>query len=151
MVMAEENQQIPSTWVPTPKQAAVLEAALEPGVDRNHSAICRAAKVDRGSLRVWLRDDPDFRDAWAKLWRESLERHASAITASLVQNAIGGDVQAQRLFFDLKGDLKNRHEHSGPNGAPLVDEASLVARFRELVRDPAPPEAPSVATEPPPA
>ena len=125
----------PGAWTPRPKQAAVLEAALDPGTHRSQRAICEAAKVNESSLREWLRGDPDFRDAWGRLWRDSLERHKAAAAAALAANAISGDTSALRLFFELSGDLKNRTELSGPDGAPLFDDSLLLVKMKELVRE----------------
>ncbi len=90
-------------WTPTPKQAAVLEAAQEAGLNRSISAICEAAAVDRKSFYRWLKADPDFKSAWEELWQGSIRRQMNGVVAAMIARALVGDVPAARLVADLAG------------------------------------------------
>lgn len=107
-------------WTPTPNQAAVLEAAQEPGLKRSIVAICRAAGVDRSRLYAWLAEDADFRAAWEGLWQVSLKRHLPGIVAAQVDKAQKGDTAAARLLLDLAGMLTQKHKISGDAEHPLA-------------------------------
>ena len=95
-------------WAPSPKQAAVLEAAQEAGLGRSISAICEAARVDRTSFYRWLRKDPQFTAAWKDVWRGALNRHLPGVVAAMLEKAQQGDVPAARLVADLAGLLATR-------------------------------------------
>jgi hypothetical protein len=115
----------PEPWTPSLKQAAVLRAALETVGARTLSQICDAAQVARESLWLWLKEDADFRAAWHRVWKEQLEQHTPAVTSALVDRASTGNVPAMRLFYELRGDLKTKHEISGPGGAPIATEGRV--------------------------
>lgn len=87
----------------TANQIAVLECALEPGTKRNIKAICSAAGVDRTRFYAWLKECPEFADAWANLWKDVISRHLPGIMASMVDKAQDGDVAAARLVVDVAG------------------------------------------------
>lgn len=95
-------------WHPTPKQAAVLEAAQEAGLNRSIVALCEAAHVDRKSFYRWLKYDPDFKAAWEEIWTHSIRRHLPGIVAAQVAKALDGDTPAARLLADLAGVLTTR-------------------------------------------
>lgn len=95
-------------WHPTPKQAAVLEAAQEAGLNRSIVSLCEAACVDRKSFYRWLKDDPDFKAAWEDIWIHSVRRHMPGVVAAVIAKAQDGDVPAARLIADLAGVTRQR-------------------------------------------
>lgn len=100
--------QTATEWHPTPKQAAVLEAAQEAGLNRSIVALCEAAHVDRKSFYRWLKDVPEFKAAWEEIWTHSIRRHLPGIVAAQVAKALDGDTPAARLLADLAGVLTTR-------------------------------------------
>lgn len=97
-----------TNWTPTPKQAAVLEAAQEAGLNRSIVALCEAAHVDRKSFYRWFKDDPEFKAAWEEIWTHSIRRHLPGIVAAQVAKALDGDTPAARLVADMAGVLTTR-------------------------------------------
>jgi hypothetical protein len=105
-----------TVWTPLPKQADVLQAAMEPGLRRSHTAVCRKAGVSRDSLYRWLRDDPDFAREWGVTWQGLIKRHLPGIVAAQVHKALDGDTAAARLLLEAAGVLKQE----GGLTAPVV-------------------------------
>ena len=58
-----------SNWEPSPRQVDVLNAALNSGLNRTVSAVCRDADVSRVSFYNWMKQ-PGFAAAWAELPRK---------------------------------------------------------------------------------
>ncbi len=122
-------------WRPTPKQAKVLLAAMEIGTDRTITKVCEEAGVARKTWYRWMAKDPKFEEAWNNQWETMLDRHMNAIAAAQINKARTGDTAAARLTAELAGKLKNRVEHSGPDGAAItftVDAKSLDSRLDNL-------------------
>ena len=97
-----------TNWTPTPKQAAVLEAAQEAGMGRSISTICETAGVDRSQFYRWMRKDPQFAAAWRTIWHDAIGHHLPGIVAAQVSKALDGDTPAARLLADLAGVLTTR-------------------------------------------
>lgn len=120
-----------STWAPTPKQAAALEAAQEAGLNRSITTICEAAGVDRRGFYRWLEKDPDFRAAWDDIWRGGLRRHMPGVVAAMVAKAQDGDVPAGRLLADMAGLTKQRFEADIRHGGTVTHDYSAAQRLFE--------------------
>lgn len=125
-------------WIPTPDQAAVFEAAMEPGLGKSLKAICKAAGVAIQKYHSWMRRDPEFSYCWEKLWKRSLDIHLPSVIAAMVCEAQAGNVGAARLIFELVGLVGNAKGWSGskPQIAMNVDlsnltEAELI-KWRDL-------------------
>ncbi len=114
-LMAPQNG---TEWVPTLKQKAVLRAAAEVGLERNISAVCKEAQVDRKSFYRWLKH-ADFRDAWEAVWHGAIRHHLPGVVAAQLDKALKGDTQAARLIADMGGVLKQKHELTGKDGGPI--------------------------------
>jgi len=116
--MADQAQN-GAPWVPSVAQAAVLEAAKDPGVDRTIVAICGEAGVSRTAFYSWMREDPGFKAKWDGIWIEALDTHFAGIVAAVVKKAQAGGVGAARLAAELKGVLSRRIELTGRDGGPV--------------------------------
>lgn len=120
-----------STWIPTPLQAAVMEAALSSEKRRTITAICKDAGVSRQTFYEWLREDADFRDAWANLWRRAIERHLSPVVLAMAHKAAQGDVQAARLVVEIAGiaprkiEMRDWREKAKEDGLSDADIAAI--------------------------
>ena len=99
-------------WEPTPKQAALLEVAQNPGLKRTVSAVCEEAGVDRSSFYSWIKD-PNFKAAWEESWHLAIKRQMSGVVAAQVNQALDGDTAAARFLADLAGMMKVKSEQSG--------------------------------------
>lgn len=114
-------------WRPTPKQRAVLEAATEAGIRRSITAVCNEAGVSRDAFYKWLRDE-NFQRAWDDVWHGAIRRHLPGVVAATIERAQSGDVAAARLIAELAGVFKQKHEHSGTDGAPLRIETIIIEK-----------------------
>lgn len=103
----------------TPRQRAVIETAMEPGLNRDIVTVCAAAGVPRRTFYNWL-DDDEFRQAWESVWQAAIRRQLAGVVAAMVNRALAGDVPAARLVGDLAGVIKTKHEVAGKNGQPLI-------------------------------
>lgn len=101
------------TWLPSKQQAAVLQAAMETGINRTIQAVCKSAHVPRRTFYNWLDDDPDFARAWEYAWKGSIKRHSNSVFSAIAKKAQAGDINAAKLFFDLSGENKQRHVLEG--------------------------------------
>ncbi len=97
-----------TTWVPSPRQARVLEAAQEAGLDRNITTVCASAGIAPSTFYRWLERDPGFVAAWESIWRGTIRRHLPGVVAAVIHQAQRGDVQAAKLVADLAGVLKGQ-------------------------------------------
>ena len=122
-----------TNWVPTPKQAAVLEAAQEAGLNRSISAICESAGVDRTGFYRWLHKDPQFAAAWEDVWHGTIKRHLPGVVAAVIAKAQDGDIPAARLVADLAGVLMTRmdarFQHDGKVTVDTQGGTQVLERF----------------------
>lgn len=128
--MADDPQKT-TKWVPTPKQAQVLEAAQKAGLNRTITAICKAAHVDRKSFYDWRQGDPGFVAAWDSLWDAIVRQHFNGAVTALAAKAQTGNIGAMRLMAEIRGVLKQRVEHSTKDDQPI----GLSLEFGKLTDD----------------
>lgn len=74
--------------------------------------IAEKCKIARATLYKWLRD-ADFVDYLNKLIDDYTDSQTAEMWKALCNRAKKGDVQAIKLFFELKGKYKNQVEMSG--------------------------------------
>ena len=91
-------------WIPSPKQAAVLEAATHPEY-KTIKAICKAAGVNTKSIWRWWNDDEGFRDAWNNQWTKLVERYANIMMSAQVRKANRGDTRAFLAAMEVAGKM----------------------------------------------
>lgn len=120
-----------SDWIPTPKQAAALEAAQEAGLNRSITTICEAAGVDRRGFYRWLDSIPEFKAAWEDIWHGTIKRHMPGVVAAVVTKAQDGDIPAARLLADLAGITKQRIEADLTHGGTVTHDFSTARRLFE--------------------
>ena len=109
-------------WVPSPRQAQLLESAAESGFNRGITAIAKGAGVPRRTLYNWLESDEGFQYAWKNLWRRTVRSHVPGVVSALTKKAQLGDVPAGKIILELAGVLSSKtvHEHTGVNLAQLL-------------------------------
>lgn len=90
-------------------------------------------KTDR-TIRQWKEKDPQIEQVIAKLQAAPLWRHRRDLYEALVKAAVGGDVPALKLAFEMTGDYVPRMKQTVDNtvkpGSYSADE--LAAAEREL-------------------
>ena len=109
----------------------------------------RAARIDRGSHLIWKREDPEYRAAFevaTSLAVEALEDTAferaryGTLKPVFHKGKICGYVKELSdtlLIFTLKAALPEKYreratiEHTGKDGQPLLDIASVRAFIRD--------------------
>ena len=113
----------------SPRQAHLIECAMEPGMQRTITAVCEAAGVTRVTFYRWVREDSDFREAWEDAWRGSIRRQLPGVAAAMIHQALAGDVRAARLVVDMAGVVTREHKLTLPT---LREEAERLARATGL-------------------
>ena len=93
-----------SDWQPTPKEAALLEAAGKIGLNRGVTAICEEAETSRETY-YQAQKKLGFRRAWADVARQVMESGSPGVSAAVTQKAIGGDMTAARLHLQATGAI----------------------------------------------
>ena len=96
----------------TAKQMQVAEMLANPNESKTKCEIVKECDIARSTLYKWLTDD-DFLDYVNKLVDRYTSGELSEVWRALCSKAISGDVQAIKLFFELKGKFKNQVELSG--------------------------------------
>ncbi len=124
-------------WTPTLKQAALLEAAQEAGLNRSITLMCTAAGVDRTSFYRWLRNDPEFAAAWRSVWRDAIGRHLPGVVAAQLAKALDGDTSAARLVADLAGVTltRQRIEAEVKQETTLTDHTASLESYLSVVAE----------------
>lgn len=128
-----QPKQKETEWRPTRKQAAVLQAAQEAGLNRTITKVCEEAGVPRTRFYKWLNKDPNFKRAWEDVWYGTVRRHLPGAIQALAQRAQSGDVQAIKLMAELAGVYKEKKgvELSTRDGQPLFGVVMLPAVAQE--------------------
>lgn len=101
-------------WRPKPRQKKILEEAQEAGLHRSVTVICEEAGIPRRTFYNWLKDDPEFADAWESIWRCAISKHLPGVIAAQIKKALTGDTAAARLLADLAGVIRQHHEIETP-------------------------------------
>ena len=105
----------------TPKQRKYIEILANPGENRNQGEIAQELRVARQTLYRW-RSRPGFWDAVGELIRDHSDRELANVWGALIRRAKHGDVQAQRLYFQLRGELVEKQEQKiGFDGPPQIE------------------------------
>lgn len=128
----------------SPRQAQLIDCAMEPGIRRTITAVIEAAGVPRVTFYRWLRDDAEFRAAWDGAWRGSIRRHLPGVTAAMIERALAGDVKAARLVVDMAGVITREHRITLPT---LREEAERLAKALDLNVDEVMAEAEAILKE----
>lgn len=103
-------------WTPTPNQARLLDAAVECGLGRSITDICKRAGVSRPVFYRAM-EKPEFKAAWGATWQEAIKHHLPGIVAAQVHQALEGETPAARLLLEAAGVLK---QGDGGGSGPVV-------------------------------
>ena len=93
----------------TTKQLKGVEALSTRGPEETYQEVAKRAGVTRKSLWEWWKLEA-FRTAVRERVEKLTDAERTPIINALVRTAKSGDVSAMRLFFQLRGELTEKHE-----------------------------------------
>lgn len=109
----------------TPQQIRGVESLVARGIDESMEDVAQRAGVTRMSMWRWMQL-PEFMAEYRARVEAELGSHRARVAHALVQGAITpgpGQAAMQKIYWQRLGELSDKHEVSGPGGAPL--EASV--------------------------
>lgn len=119
----------------TPEVEELLKRAWSRGLSNTTAAHLAGIHVE--TLRLWLRDDPDF----LATKRQCAASTAISVVDAVVEKAIAGDMKAADLYLtrrtrEFRDQRKLDVKHSGKQTHEITTEAPQpdAARFREEMR-----------------
>ena len=105
------------------KKRKIAEEICNPEFDGNIAKLCAKYKISRTTYYNWLHDG-NFTGYCEWL----IEKYTDGELANMWRNVIkagnGGDVQAMKLFFELKGKFKQSIDINGSLPVTIVDDMS---------------------------
>lgn len=118
------KKQTETKWRPTKKQAAMLTAASEAGLNRTITAVCEEAGVARPTFYRWL-DDPHFKREWENAWYGATRRHMPGVVAAQIDAALKGDTAAATFVARMAGLWVDRKEITLPKRPEAMGDDEL--------------------------
>ncbi|MDT8902196.1 phBC6A51 family helix-turn-helix protein [Anaeroselena agilis] len=113
-----EDEKICKDFVPTAEQIAIIELLINPDDMRPAKAKCAQVGIAESTLWRW-RQDPAFN----KYLQDRVHKYTDSAVAdgymAIIRKMKMGDIPAAKLFFELRGEIKQKHEVSGPKGGPV--------------------------------
>lgn len=100
----------------TSKQRKMAEKLANPDCTDTVTQLCAEVGVSRATFYRWM-DNPSFRDYLNYLIDKYSESELAAVWKALIRRCTGGDTQAMKLFFELKG--KYEAKPAGENASEL--------------------------------
>lgn len=94
------------------KKRELAELLTNPDERLSVTEVCARVGISRKTFYVWM-DNPDYRDYINKLIDSYTDSENANIWKALINKAVGGDVAAQKLYFELKDKYRNKVEMSG--------------------------------------
>jgi AcrR family transcriptional regulator len=103
-----------TNFTPTDEQMKMAQLLADPSESRTISEKCKKAGVSRTTFYRWMKDKK-FVEYLNSLIDEYTDAELSRVWAALTRKAVEGDIQAIKLFFEMKGKYKEKKEieHSG--------------------------------------
>ncbi len=116
----------------TPHQLYVANVLLNQHDRRSLREKLKDAKITSQKFNAWVNDEK-----FAKYLQKRIEYTFNTsdwqVKQSLLNNASDGDTAAQKLYFQLTGQLVERHEHTINIEGTLSQVAEIVGRY---IKDP---------------
>ncbi len=100
------------TFKLSPKMKRCAESLTSPDFDGNISKLCEELKIARSTFYRWY-DKDDFKQYINFLIEKYTESELSNIWMAIIESAKKGNLQALKLFFDLKSLQNKNTEQSG--------------------------------------
>jgi thiaminase len=99
------------------KKRKMAEMLVNPDNELSVTALCEELKVSRQTFYNWMKD-PDFRGYMDFLIDSYTDSELANVWKALIRRATkNGDVQAQKLYFELKDKYK---QNVNVNGAVII-------------------------------
>ncbi len=96
----------------TKKQREAAEMLANPDVSCTKTRLCETVGVSRSVFYKWLKDS-EFISYVNSLIDTYTDAELGSVWKALIHRCVVGDVQAIKLYFELKGKYKQQIEHSG--------------------------------------
>lgn len=103
---------------------------------KTYADVAKELGVSERAIYKWLN-----KERFVQVLNEQIERYTDGETArvwkALINQAVSGDINAIKLFFELKGKYKQRIEHSGQvrHEHGIAEKVLEDPRARELARE----------------
>lgn len=94
------------------KQRKAAEMLASPEFDGNVSKLCQDLKVARSTFYRWF-DNTDFNGYVNWLIEHYTNSELANVWKALIRRAVNGNVEAQKLYFELKGKYKQQLDING--------------------------------------
>lgn len=88
------------------KKKEIAEALANPDLKETVTDLCVRVGVARSTFYKWL-DDEDYREYIQKLINKYADSELAGIWKALISKCKTGDVQAIKLYFELKDRYRN--------------------------------------------
>ena len=89
-----------------PKQRKLAEMLCNPDINDSVTAMCEKVNVSRQTFYRWLHENPDFNRYIEWLVENYTNSELANAWKALVKKANSGNVEALKLFFEMKGKYK---------------------------------------------
>lgn len=86
----------------TPEQTYAIGILTNPADRRDMAGKLKAAGIDYGVYRNWLKQ-PLFAAAIKQIGEDMLQEHISDVHTALTSKAVGGDIRAMELYYQISG------------------------------------------------
>jgi hypothetical protein len=108
-----------------PQWLAIIELLNDPFDNRTIEQKCKAADVPKRTLYHWMKNS-DFNQLREQMLAVVMDIEEGTVQKSMLTQVKRGNVQAMRLYYELKGKIKTKMEHTGANGGPIQAETKIV-------------------------
>ena len=132
--VAEQSQKLTYADL-TQKQINALSLFVNPEVD-TITEIADKAGVSRQTIYSWM-DNEDFKYALNEKIDKYTDSQTASVWKSLIAQARKGNVQAIKLFFEMKDQYRDRKEITGAEGGAIEIDAKteLADRISKLATE----------------
>ena len=89
-----------------PKQRRLANLLVNPEEKRSISELCQEVKISRTTFYNWLNTEADFKNYLDFLIEGYTNSELANVWKATIKRAVNGDVQAQKLYFELKNKYK---------------------------------------------
>ncbi len=117
------NERKSKDWVPNAKQIKMAELLVNPDDKRSKEAKCAEVDIAFSTLWKWMKDERFVNYVNSQIDKYTNGEVAEAWKA-LLRQVRRGNIQAIKLFFEMKGLYTERKEISGPGGGAIEVKSS---------------------------
>jgi len=101
-------------WTPKPEQIRCVQVLLNPDCDKKKCERLSEAGIPTSTFYHWMQDD-NFVAYLNERVANMTDKAYSDVWKSLVQKARDGDIQAIKLFFEMRHEYIQRSENTNNN------------------------------------